>query len=131
MPFALFPALWRVIQHVERAESSRVQVLHLVEFLFQQDILLRDVAKDEGDFGGVVCVFEDAARELVHWVYAGAAGNEGHVRVFVGRVGVLGDGALHVEGVAGFEGVDMFGHGAVGVVFDYYFEGAGVVCAVD
>ena len=49
--------------------------------------------------------------------------------MFVGGPGVFGDGAFDVEALAGGEGVDVFGHGAVLVAFYYEVQVAFGVCA--
>ena len=83
-PLPTLPSLRRLVQHVESPESIRVGVFQLLDLLLQEDVFLGDVAEDEGDFGLVFGVAEDAADELPHGGYAGAAGDEGEVVVLVG-----------------------------------------------
>lgn len=109
------PALRWVVQDVEGAESLRVLVLQLLELALQQDVLLGDVSEDEGDLGLIFRVLEDGACELVHGCNAGATCNQGNVLVLVGFPGVLGNGSLHVEPLAGIHVVQVLGHGAVGI----------------
>lgn len=120
MACPVLPPLRRLIQHVEGLESGRVLLLNGVEFGFQQDVIFREVAEDEGHLSVVGGILKDGARELVHRGDARAAGDECDVRVFVGLPGVFGDGPFEGEGFAGGESVEVFGHGAVRV--DFYEE---------
>lgn len=113
---ALLPPLWRIVEDVKRAEASRVRIFELVELLTEQNILFGNVAKDERNLCIVVGVVEDAPHYLVHGRDAGAAGNHGDVVVLVGLPFVFWEGAFDFERVARFEGVDVLGHGAVGVL---------------
>ena len=122
--FTLLPPFRRIIEDVERSEAIWVIILQLLELLLEKDILLRDVTEHERDFRLVLRVLEDGPRELPHGCYACAAGDDGDVAVFVGRPGVFRDGAFDVEGVAGFQGVYVFGHRSVGVFFDDEVEEA-------
>ena len=94
MPFTKFPFLWRTVQYVERSQTLGEFLLQVGELGFQQDIFFLDVAEDEGDFGVVGGVVEDAAEELVHGGDSGTAGDQGDMVMFIGRPGVFGDGAL-------------------------------------
>lgn len=128
--FTLLPAVWWVVKDVECSEAIWVLVLQLIELLLEQNILLRDVAKNKRDLRLILRVLENSPCELPHGRYTCAAGNEGDVVVFVRRPGIFWDWAFDVEGVAGFEGVDVLGHGAVGVLFDDEVEEAAGVYIV-
>ena len=69
MPFALLPALGRLVEDVEGAEAVRVGVFEVLEFRLQEDVGFREVAEDEGHSGLVGGIFEDGAGELVHAVH--------------------------------------------------------------
>ena len=122
------PGLRGLVQDVEGTEALRVRVLELGELLLEQDVLLGDVAEDEGDLGLVVGVAEDVAGDLVHGGDARAAGDEGDVVVLVLGHGVLGEGPLNVEALAGFHVVQVGAHGAVRVLLDKQIHIALRVC---
>lgn len=128
---ALRPVLRRLVQNVESAEAVGVLVLEVLELLLEQDVVGGDVTKDEGDLGLVLGVLEDGAGELVHGGDAGATSDEGDVVVLVGLPGVLGDGALHLERLAGGHVVHVLGHDATGVALDDEVEVAGLVLVGD
>jgi hypothetical protein len=68
------PALWRLVQHIVKLEPVRVLRLQRLQLVPDQDVLLRDVAKDEADLGLVAGVGQDGAQYLVHGRDAAAAG---------------------------------------------------------
>jgi hypothetical protein len=76
---AALPCLRRVVQDVKGAESLWVCVLEVLPFALQEDILLRDVAKDQGDLCLIVGVLEDGSCSLPHGCDSGSASNEGNV----------------------------------------------------
>ena len=110
------------------AKAARVGILKVFELFLEQNVLLRDVAVHERDFGLVGGVVEDGADELVHGGYAGAASDEADVVVLVGRVRVFGNGAFHLEELPRDHVMEMGGHGAVRVAFDDEIEEAFLVC---
>lgn len=128
---ALRPVLRRLVQNVESAEAVGVLVLEVFELLLEQDVVGGDVTKDKSHLGLVLGVLEDGAGELVHGGDAGAAGDQGDVVVLVGLPGVLGDGALHLERLAGGHVVHVLGHDAAGVALDDEVEVAGLVLVGD
>lgn len=65
MALSALPLLGRVIKDVESAEPLRVGVLEVLKFPLQQDVLLRDVAKDERDLGLVLRVYSRLAGDFV------------------------------------------------------------------
>lgn len=115
---ALGPPLGRLVERVERAELPRVVVLHRAELFAQEDVVFRDVAEHERDFGLVVGVLEDVPDDLVHGRDARAAGDHDDVVMFVFFDGVFRDGSFDVEALTGRHFVEMLGHGAVGVLLD-------------
>lgn len=119
---ALGPVLGGLVEDVEGAETVGVLVLELLELLLEEDVLLGDVAEDEGDLGLVLGVLEDGARELVHGGDTGTAGNQGNVVVLVGLPRVLRDGALHLELLADSHVVHVLRHNATGVLLDNEVE---------
>jgi len=131
IPLPLHPPLTRLIQHIKRLKPLRIRIFQLLKLMLQQDILLLDVAEHERDFRPVVGILEDGPAELVHGRDAGAAGDERDVVVLVLGPGVFGEGAFHVEALAGGHAVEMFGHGAVGVALDYEVEVAADVFVAD
>jgi len=115
---ALRPVLWGLVKDVEGAETVGELVLELLEFGLEQDIIGGDVTEDERDLGLVLGVLEDGAGELVHGGDTGATGNQGDVVVLVGLPRVFGDGALHLQRLAGSHAVHVLGHDAAGVLLD-------------
>lgn len=124
---AASPALGRVVQHVEGAETLRVSVLQLVQLLLQEDVVLADVAEDQSHLGAVLGVLEDLAGELVHGRDTGATGDQADVVVLVGLPGVLGEGTLERQALVDVHGVQVLGHGATRVGLDHELEVAGGV----
>lgn len=125
------PVLWGVVEGVESAHAVGVLVLKIFPLTLEEDILLGDVAEDEGDLCVVVGVLEDGAGELVHGGDASTTSDQGNVVVLVGLPGVLGDGTLHVEPLAGMHVVKVLGHGTAGVLLDYEVDVANGVLVTD
>jgi len=113
----LAPLLRGLIQQIKCPHPIRILILQLLPLLLQQDIRLGDIPKHKRDFGLVVRVLENSTCELVHGRDACAAGQESDVVVLVGRPGVFGNRAFHVQGVAGLHVVQVLGHGTAGVLF--------------
>lgn len=116
------PLLGGVVEDVESAEALGVGVLEVLELLLEEDVLLGNVAKDEGNLGLVVGVVEDGAGELVHGGDSGTAGNKGDVVVLVLLPGVLGERSLDVESLTGDKVVDVCAHGTIGVLLNKQVE---------
>jgi hypothetical protein len=74
---AALPCLRGVVQDVESAESLRVCVLQVFPFTLQQNVLLRDVAEDQGDFCLIVGVLENGSCGLPHGCDASTTRNQG------------------------------------------------------
>lgn len=72
---AALPLLRRVVQDVEGAETAGVCVLELLEFALHQNVLLSQVAVDQGNLGLVVGVLEDGPGGLPHGSDASSASN--------------------------------------------------------
>lgn len=121
------PVLGGLVQGVERAEALRVSVLELVKLALQQNVLLGDVAEDEGDLGLVVGVLENGSHKLVHGGDTSATSDEGNVVVLVLRPGVLGERALDGKLLAHLEAVDVGAHGSIGVLLDQEVDEAPVI----
>lgn len=125
------PVLRGVVEGVEGAHAVGVLVLEVFPLTLEENILLGDVAENEGDLCLVVGVVKDGAGELVHGGDTGTSGNEGDVVVLVLLPGVLGDGTLHVKSLSGLHVVKVLGHGATGVLLDDEVEVADGVLVTD
>lgn len=112
------PALGSLVEDVKGTEALGVCVLELVKLLLEENILLGDVAKDNGNLGLVVGVVEDAAAQLVHGGDTSAASNEADVAVLVLGPGVLGERALDGKRLSRSKLVDVGAHGAALVLLD-------------
>ena len=78
-----------MVEDVEGAEAVRVGVLEVLELGLEEDVGLGEVAEDEGDFGLVGRVGEDAAGELVHSVVGSGPAEGERVGRGGGRKGVV------------------------------------------
>lgn len=121
------PILGGLVEDVEGAETAGVGVLQLLELLLQQDILLFDIAEDQGNLGVVIGVLEDLAGKLVHRGDTSTTGNQSDVVVLVGLPRVLDDRALEGQGLVDVQGVDVLGHGSIGIDLDDEIKVAGLV----
>lgn len=122
---AASPFLGGLVQDVEGLEALGVGVLKLLELLLEEDVLLRDVAEHEGHLRLVLGVLEDMAGKLVHGGDTSATGDQADVVMLVGLPGVLDDRTLHRQSLVNVEGVDVLGHGAIGVGLDNELEVSG------
>lgn len=96
-----------------------------MQLLLQQDVVLGDVAEDQGHLGAVFGVLENMAGQLVHGRDTGATGDQADVVMLVGLPGVLGEGALERQALVDVHGVQVLGHGAARVGLDHELEVAG------
>lgn len=67
VPLVSLPARVRLVDGVDDIELVRVFLLHLLELLAQQDVLLGDVCEDECELGLVRRICQRIFEDLVHW----------------------------------------------------------------
>lgn len=106
----------------DRPHALGIRILQVLQLALQQDIILRDVAKDKSNLGLVIRVVEDLACELEHGSDAGTTSHKGNMGVLVLRQWVLGQWALEVKTLAGLHAVQMLGHRSTLVLLDQQVE---------
>lgn len=97
---SLRPVRRRLVKEVKHAETLRIRVFQLLKLALQQDVVLGDVAVDEGDLGLVVGRGEDLADQLVHGRDSCAARYHAEVVVLVGFPRVFGERTLEGQTLA-------------------------------
>lgn len=90
--------------------------------MFQQDIILANIPKYQRYLGLILGITKDGSTQLVHGRDARSSRDQSDVFVFVGGPRVLGERTLEVEPLFGTHAVEMFRHGAVGVLLDDEFQ---------
>lgn len=122
--------LGRVVERVEDAQTLGVGVLEVFELALEQDVLLGNVAVDEGHLGLVLWVVEDGAGKLVHWGDTSSSGYKRDVVMLVGGPRVLWDWALNIETLVGLHIVQMGGHWSIGVFLNQESKVTPLLCAI-
>lgn len=126
------PALGRVVEHVVDADAI-IFLDESVEVFLQQNILGRDVGKDEVDFGLVAgsTTTDDGTNDLKHGSNTRASSDHAKVADHVRGVDEGALGALYADILAQLEGRHVLRDVAGGIGFDEQVEVAWLVVARD
>lgn len=126
------PALWRLVEHIVHAETL-VLSRKRIQVLLEQDILLRDIGKDQINLSAIarLAASDNRLDDLQHGGNARAAGNHTKVPHHVGRIRESALGPADADGLADGQGSEVLADVTGGVGLDEQVEEAGLLVAAD